>query len=177
MANKKISDLVAAGALGLTDVLEIDTGALSLKITGSQIVTLAQTQFGQNYLPFVSIPSFTPANSTTYFIGGDTVLTNNTVYGNASLVVLKGGTITAAYLKARFTGNGTAEAVAHSIRLNNASDIVLGNGSYNTGVVDLVATGLNQAVAVNDTIAIKLVTPAWVTPPTGVRWFGYVLIV
>ena len=40
MANKKIIDLTAAGAFGLTDVLEIDTGAASLKITGQQIYNL-----------------------------------------------------------------------------------------------------------------------------------------
>lgn len=39
MADVKISDLVAAGALVGTDVLEIDTGAASQKVTGTQVQT------------------------------------------------------------------------------------------------------------------------------------------
>jgi len=40
MANKRIIDLTAAGSLAATDLLEIDTGAVSLKITGQQIYNL-----------------------------------------------------------------------------------------------------------------------------------------
>ena len=39
MADLKISDLVAASSLAGTDVLEIDTGAASQKVTGTQIKT------------------------------------------------------------------------------------------------------------------------------------------
>lgn len=44
MANKRIIDLTAAGSLALTDVLEIDTGTLSLKVTGQQIYNLIAAQ-------------------------------------------------------------------------------------------------------------------------------------
>jgi hypothetical protein len=40
MANKRIIDLTAAGSFALTDLLEIDTGTLSLKITGQQVYNL-----------------------------------------------------------------------------------------------------------------------------------------
>lgn len=44
MANKRIIDLTAAGSLALTDVLEIDTGTLSLKVTGQQVYNLIAAQ-------------------------------------------------------------------------------------------------------------------------------------
>jgi hypothetical protein len=40
MANKRIIDLAAAGGLAVTDMLEIDTGAVSLRITGQQLYNL-----------------------------------------------------------------------------------------------------------------------------------------
>lgn len=44
MANKRIIDLTAAASLALTDVFEIDTGALSLKLTGQQVYNLIVAQ-------------------------------------------------------------------------------------------------------------------------------------
>lgn len=131
----------------------------------------------QNYLTFLTIPSSSPASSTTYFIGGDTILPNNVTYVNAALTVLKAGTIMAAYLKARITNPGSAELVTHSVTLNNAADILIATGSYNANVMDISNLAMNQPVNAGDTLAIKIETPAWVTPPTVVRWFGYLLIV
>src|SRR5882672_2522799 len=43
MANKRIIDLVAAGSVATTDLFEIDTGAASLKATGSQVATMVKS--------------------------------------------------------------------------------------------------------------------------------------
>jgi hypothetical protein len=75
MASKRIIDLTAAGALALTDVFEIDTGTLSLKVTGQQIYNLIAAQLNAAALLNLASGNIQiSANGTFQIFGGQIVL-------------------------------------------------------------------------------------------------------
>lgn len=132
-------------------------------------------------LDLFGIGAGSPADSTTYFIGGDVAAASgawlNTTYANASIPVPAAGTITRYYIKVRIrTQNGTAEDVTHTLRINDTTDIGSQALDYDTAMREATVTGLSTAVAVGDTITLKIVCPAWVTNPTGVSIYGWVWI-
>jgi hypothetical protein len=128
-------------------------------------------------IPIVSVAAGQPIASTTYYFGADPISSIQTVYAMASVIVLRSGTIRAAFLKARITTPGTAELATHSLRINDATDVLVATGAYNSTVLDVSNLVLNQAVVAGDTVAFKLATPAWVTPPQSVRWEGYIVVI
>lgn len=127
-------------------------------------------------IPISTIASGNPAGSTSYYFGADSIVGISTTYANAFLKVPKSGILRAAFLKARITGNGSAELVPHYVRINDTTDVLFSSVAYNAAEVDAYGTGLSQAVATGDTIVIKIATPAWGTPPTTVRWEGWIYI-
>jgi hypothetical protein len=130
-------------------------------------------------IPIVSIAAAAaPAAATTYYFGADGQSSVQTVYTMASLMVLRAGTIRGCFVKARIGTPGTAELATHSVRVNDATDVLVATGAYNSTSLDINNSAMNQVVAVGDTLVFKLATPAvWATPPLSVRWEGYVLIV
>lgn len=131
-------------------------------------------------LPFLyPLSSSTPADSTTYFIGIPTTsaISLMVTYNLASIEVPKAGTIKRVFAKVRVLGTlGTGETVQHFIRINDTTDV---------GQVDLAYTAVqqsgansvvSQAVVAGDMLALKIVTPAWVTNPTSVVIYGSVYI-
>lgn len=119
--------------------------------------------------------SFTPVDSTTYYCGGDLNSINITTYSHAQVEIPRAGTITRLFLKVR-CGAGTGETVAHSIRLNDTTDVATINTAYDAVVKNVSNTSVSQAVIAGDVIALKIVCPAWVTNPTSVRWYAIVHI-
>jgi hypothetical protein len=117
-----------------------------------------------------------PADSTTYYMGADTESNLHTVYANVSQRIPKAGVLKKCFLNVIKNAAGSGEAVPCSIRVNDATDVALGNMVW-TGTADkLWITTLNQAVAEGDTFVFKFVSPAWVTNPTGVRVVGFIYI-
>jgi hypothetical protein len=127
-------------------------------------------------VPLVGGGANSPADSTTYYWGGDNESMLHTVYANVSLRVPKTGVIKVCYLNVIKNVNGSAENIAHSLRINDAVDVSLGNMTWAQTVDKLYVDTLSQAVAAGDLIAVKFVAPAWVTNPTGVRAFGFIYI-
>lgn len=122
-------------------------------------------------LSLFSVGAGSPADSTTYFIGGDGNNSGETVYANARIEIPKAGTVKYAVLKLRVAGTlGTNEATNHFLRLNDTTDFAQITSTYDAATRDLHATGLSQAVNAGDFLALKIVCPAWVTNPTTVRW-------
>ena len=171
MANKRIIDLVASGGLNLTDLFEIDTGVASLKVTAQQILNLTKGSVIQG----MSVGALSPSNSTTYYFGWDTLAVAG-IYVNASIPIPKSGTITGAALKARITTAGSGELVAHSVRVNDAADTLIGNAAWNVNEVDVSNFALNVAVNQGDTFVVKVATPAWVSAPLTVRLAFYIYL-
>jgi len=118
-----------------------------------------------------------PADSTTYYFGGDLNANLNTTWDLTSVDVPKAGTLRRAFIKVRVAGTlGTTEAVSHYVRLNDTTDLTVDTtATYNTAVTNLVAN-LSQAVVAGDRVAIKIATPGWVTNPTTVRIYAILYI-
>jgi len=81
------------------------------------------------------------------------------------------GTIKKCYLHFfNATSNGTTETSSAYIRLNNTTDTTLSTTiAHNAAITDVNVTDLSIAVAADDYVEIKWVTPAWVTNPAGTR--------
>jgi hypothetical protein len=61
--------------------------------------------------------------------------------------------------------------VAHSIRVNDTTDYTIGNLTYTLSNNELQNNALSIPLNALDTIALKVVTPAWAPAPTVVRWY------
>lgn len=127
-------------------------------------------------IPILTLASGNPAANTTYYFGADSLSSVQTTYALASVIVLRTGTIKAAFIKARVTTPGTAELATHSLRINDATDVLVATGGYSTNSMDISNLALNQAVTAGDTLVLKIATPAWVSAPTTVRWEGYIVV-
>jgi hypothetical protein len=126
----------------------------------------------QGYVVHVGCTNSTPADATTYFIGGHFGTTILTTTANTLRVYFpKAGTIKAIYVT--FTqGVGTNEASTISFRLNDTTDTQISAAVDNSAAQTTVSnTSLSIAVAQGDFGHIKWVTPTWVTNPTGLRIF------
>lgn len=120
----------------------------------------------------------TPAANTTYFFGVCPLTTLNTTYATCSYTVIKAGTIKSVLYWVQVAGTlaTTGQGVASSIRVNNTTDVGTQTFDWNQTVTNVVASSLSQAVAANDTLAWKIVTPAvWTTTPTTCRLYCQIL--
>jgi len=134
-------------------------------------------------IPLVQPSAGSPVASTTYYVGGDVSAVGNAwttsgiFYQFYNVVVPTAGTVTKLWLRTRIRlVLATAGNVTHDVLVNGTT----GHGSV---VYPYTATSqegsdftLNAAVAQGDTLALRLVTPAWATPPTGVTIFGLIYI-
>lgn len=124
--------------------------------------------------------SGTLSPSTTYFIGGDnynstrTGLTGASGNANTNVEIPKSGTIKSIYVKMNLVAGSSNENVAHFIRINDTTDI--GEIDFNYVQNGDGSSAPNTAVNTGDFIAFKIVTPAWLGIPTGVRWYCMVYI-
>lgn len=121
----------------------------------------------------------TPANSSTYYFGGDIIDFNNTSFDAAKIDVPKSGTIKRMYIRENVPSGstGSAENVTHKVCINTATNCFgAATFSYNGASTSGTDITLNQAVNAGDTIAIRVDTPNWTTKPTNVRWYATVYI-
>jgi|WetSurMetagenome_2_1015567.scaffolds.fasta_scaffold354198_1 hypothetical protein len=121
--------------------------------------------------------SFNPTNSSTYAIGGNSPAPAS-VFGTIERVPIPfAGSIKQASVMWYASGSaGSSENIQALIRLGNSSDIAIQTIGSTAAAKTFSVTGLNQAVVQNNYIEIKLICPAWATPPTGVRltWCVYI---
>jgi hypothetical protein len=120
-----------------------------------------------------------PANSSTYYFGGDIIDYNNTSFDAAKIEVPKGGTLKRVQIRQSApSGNtGSAENVTHKVCVNTGTNCFGGTAfAYNSTSTAGTDITLNQAVAVGDAVAIRVDTPAWATRPTNVRWYAVLYI-
>lgn len=156
------------------------TIAATTQSTGTSNTTAATTAFVQQEitaksgytLQMATGAGDNPSDSTTYY-GGVWALAigSSTQYDLNKIQIPKTGILRAVYYKARVSGTlGSSENVAHSIRVNNTTDVASANLQYTAENSVGSATGLNVTVNEGDYITLKVVTPAWVTNPTSLRW-------
>jgi hypothetical protein len=149
------------------DLITLTNEGTNIAVAASAAYTLTLGTAGAN----------NPADSTTYYYGGDLNANLSTAWDFTSVDVPKTGTLKRVFIKVRVAGTlGTTEAVSHYVRLNDTTDITLDTtATYNTTVTNLVAN-VSQAVVAGDRLAIKVATPAWVTNPTTVRTYAILYI-
>jgi hypothetical protein len=176
--------LTNATAMGVFYQVQGQTNVQFRTVRGGDLVTL--TNEGTNIvvaasaaytLTLGSAGAQNPADSTTYYFGGDLNANLNTTWDLTSVDVPKAGTLKRVFIKVRVAGTlGTTEAVSHYVRLNDTTDLTVDTtATYNTAVTNLVAN-FSQAVAAGDRLAIKIATPGWVTNPTTVRVYAILYI-
>jgi hypothetical protein len=114
--------------------------------------------------------SVAPSGSATYYFGNaayDGPTGSDTNFTNVICPVT--GTIVALYLMLFFGGDQpTTEAVVTTLRKNSVDTTLVISASWNTTSV-LSDIAHSVAVTAGDKLQIKIVTPAWSTPPTGTR--------
>ena len=143
------------------------------------VVCTADQGSGAYTLTLLNTGGNSPANSSTYYFGGDPVDYNNTVFDSAKVEIPKAGTIKRIYIRQNVPSGstGSAETVTHKVCINTGTNC-FGSAtiSYNGVSTAVTDATLNQPVSVGDTISIRVDTPAWVTKPTNVRWYAVVYI-
>lgn len=113
--------------------------------------------------------SFSPADATTYYFGNfiAPATTANRHYRPIPIArVLREAVLT---MRVQ-TVTGTTEQSTVSISINNGSTLITISAvvQCDQNIQTYTVTGLTQAIAANDTIEMKWLTPTWATNPTGV---------
>lgn len=162
--------LLTVGTFGATTAYQgpIVAGT-GLSFSGDTLNASASSGLGYTVL-LLSSANTTPATSTTYFFGGCPGVAANVTYGTASIDIPKAGTLKRVFYKIRCGTVDTTEAngVAHSIRLNNTTDVASQTFAYTQAATNVINSSVSQAVAVGDTVVVKVVTPAsWTVSPAG----------
>jgi len=181
-----IADAVADGATkGAATFSANDfnsaSGVISLDYTNGQKASALQPGFlsasdftllnRDTFVIRMALINISPADNTTYYFhdAAFTLSTSATVFRTIFPFACKlvGASITAQNSPATTASN---EASTINFRLNNTTDVLLSNavtfGGAPTVTNVYAVTGLSQAIAANDTAAIKWTTPAWATNPT-----------
>ncbi len=177
--------LTNATAMGVFYQVQGQTNVQFRTVRGGDLVTL--TNEGTNItvaasaaytLMLGSAGSQSPADSTTYYYGGDWNANLNTTWNLTSVEIPKAGTLKRVFIKVRVAGVlGTTEAVSHYLRINDTTDVTLNTtATYDTTATNIVASGLSAALAAGDYVNLKIATPAWVTNPTTVRFYAILYI-
>lgn len=130
-------------------------------------------------LTMMNTAANSPANSTTYYFGGDLVDYNNTSFDAAKIEIPKSGTIKRIHIRQNVPGGntGSSESVTHKVCINSSANC-FGSASFTYGSTSTFATdsSLNQPVSAGDTVSIRVDTPSWATRPNNVRWYATVYI-
>jgi hypothetical protein len=169
------ADLAATDIPSGIDATKIGSGAVDNTEFGylNGVTSDIQTQLNNKKDTFtirMQVAGQSPADATTYYVGEISVSlnTNATLYRTTMPYASK---LIGAVISAVNTSAGsTTEASTINFRLNNTTDTLLSNAvafGNNLTVNVYTITGLNVAVAANDTFNIKWTTPTWATNPTG----------
>lgn len=115
---------------------------------------------------FMFYSNGSPNDSTIYLMNNIGLHTTSTAY--AETAILRTGVIRKAYIHVHNqTQDCTAEDTSFYVRVNNATDYLLFTGSMANAIYPQTVNNLSIPVAADDYIHVKIVTPAWVTNPTG----------
>jgi len=116
-----------------------------------------------------------PGDSKTYYAGA--ALNALTETDDIFYVLCPvGGIISAAMIHTYATTTaGSAESIVMSLRKNAATDYTLATVGLAAATRDFINYSMSASVAKGDRLALKIVTPAWVTNPVG--WVGSGVIV
>ena len=131
----------------------------------------------KNYPMYFSCAGLAPNDSATYYFGNISGLVPGTTITNFLVEVPIPGTIIAAFFTCQaYTATGTNENISLYVRKNDTTDALIQTVGAATAVRYFKNTAMKLNVVAGDTLAIKMVCPAWATNPDGIRFGGMILI-
>lgn len=145
----------------------------------NRIASAGSASSGEIFMNIISPAASQPADATTYFLGGDVAAAATSwasliTFADGSFPVPVACRITRVFIKVKVrTVLGTNELVTLSVRVNDTTDYAIGTMAWNGASAELSNVAMSINLNAGDTIALKIVTPTWVTNPTGVSVFGY----
>ncbi len=147
----------------------------SPSVSASYATSASYSDTGGNYvLSFQNLITITPADSTTYFVGPTNF---RTLFNQSAILIPKGGRITSYWVRAALSGGaGSSEVVNYYLRLNDTTDVGQIRTTWDTAYSDINSGSMSQPVVSGDYVALKVVTPAWVSNPSAVYVNGYINI-
>lgn len=177
------SSALGLGTLYNTNFIKRPTGGAA-SVAGQVLMATDTGGTGEWHAPsntyaltLMSSAANTPADSTTYYVGGDFGGNDITSYNQARVLIPKAGTIKRVWVKINMTvASSVAETCTISLRLNNTTDTTVANQNWSVNPSEFDSGALSIAVASGDFIALKFAHPAWTTNPTGVRIYAIVSI-
>lgn len=120
--------------------------------------------------------SSNPNDSTTYYVGGQ-ALSWSTVANAIRLYIPKKARIVAVQCIFYNGTSGSSENTEVYLRLNNSTDTTLDlTADFGTSFTVVYKDNLNIEVDVTDYVAIKIITPAWASNPSGIYVFGNIIL-
>lgn len=137
------------------------------------VTSAIQTQF-DNVGEWIQLggTTFAPADSTTYNFGLNNQLAPGTSTASREFSFIKTGTVTRFMFTVSMSVAGTSENVAVSLRnITTSTDNSIGNITIDAGTNGTGVFNFTPSIAIantTDRYTIKIVSPAWVTNPTGV---------
>jgi len=152
---------LAPGAAG--QVLVPDAGGVL-----SWVDPLSLAHFGYTLMLGALLAGFSPADSTPYYAGSQYAQVMSGTESTVRVLVPKAGTIKQVDIHFQQT-IGTGEQSRTYMMLNGVQQAQINFSVYNLTADFYEHNTYSLAVALNDAISFKWVTPAWVTNPTQVK--------
>jgi len=128
------------------------------------------------YTMFFSCSTFSPADSTTYYVGIIPDLVPATVSGNRGADVPRGGTIKRAQLWWYGGTAGSNESISVYVRRNMSTSTLVQTIGDTAAIKTFTNTALSVAVATAERLEFQINTPLWGTNPNNVAIGGWVWI-
>jgi hypothetical protein len=141
----------------------------SMYVSGSVSVNMASVTTHSYGLTVVNNNWTSPAINTTYYVGSTQA--SSTTANVHRIYFPSSGTLTSIYIAAyqSSTTVGTGETFSVYVRINNTTDVLLTSSAVANAAQYAYNvwsnTNLNTVVNAGDYMEIKIVTPAWATPP------------
>ncbi len=127
---------------------------------------LSGTPLGYTIQAFaIATANFTWADNVLYYIGMGPSLALSSNLNINPIYITKAGTIKAAHVVASFSTVGSSENWSAYILINGTTATLIETISVSTSTRDWNNASLSIAVAVGDTVQIRLNSPAWATNP------------
>lgn len=165
--------LLITGSIVLTGNMSASLGYTG-SLLGSSSYATTSSYVSSNVGEWVQLggTTFSPADATTYYFGLFPSLAPATSTAGREFMFISAGTVTNIIFTYENTATGTNENVTLYLRNNTtATDNLIGTITMDAGVNATAAFIFSTSISIantTDKYSFKIVTPTWVTNPTGV---------
>ena len=162
--------VVLPSTTSIGNVSDVELGYLDGVTSAIQTQIDSKSALGFTIQTVLSSQNFSPADSTTYYIGTYFSAAAVTTVNSRKTFIPKNCTLKNVYISSYFT-NGTNQLSTLYFRLNNTTDtIISSNIDLSSAPFSIANTSLNIPLSVGDYFELKWITPIWVTNPTNLTF-------